>query len=172
MNTSVPAWIFLNIVPGIGTGILFSAMNYSLQAAVKSEDIAFAVAFFTFFRSFGQTVGVAVGGAVFQNQLRQKLLTYPLLAAQADVFSQDASGLVQVIKSMPNDLPQKAQLIQAYADSLKVVWIVMCALSAAALLSSIFIKGYSLDREHNTEQGFQDKEKTLTVEDGTKKSDA
>ncbi len=51
--------------------------------------------------------------------------------------------------------PAKAQLIQSYADSLKSVWIVMCALAGMALLSTFFIKGLDLDRALDTEQGFK-----------------
>ena len=170
VDTTIPAWIFLNLVPGLGTGVLFSGMNFSLQGSCADEDIASAVAFFTFFRSFGQTIGVAVGGVIFQNQIRSKLLSYPLLASMADEYSQDASGLVQVIKSMSDDLPQKAQLIQAYADSLKTIWLVMCCLSAVALVSSFFIKGYSLDRELVTEQRFDHGKRAANVEDGVAES--
>ena len=169
-NTTIPAWIFLNLVPGLGTGILFSAMQLSIQASSTNKNMAHAVAFFTFFRTFGQAIGVAVGGVIFQNQMKINLLTYPLLAGKADEYSQDASSLVQIIKVMAEDLPQRAQLIQAYADSLKTVWLVICCLSAAALFSSIFIKGYTLDVEHVTEQRLVDGKKVVTVEEGEVKS--
>jgi hypothetical protein len=170
VETSIPAWIFLNLVPGLGTGILFSAMTFSIQGSNSNENIAFAVAFFTFFRTFGQAVGVAVGGVVFQNQMTVKLLAYPLLAPMAATYSQDAAGLVEVIKAMSTDLPQRAQLIQAYADSLKTVWLVMCCLSAAALVSSIFIKEYTLNVEHVTEQRLQNGRRSADVEGGGEKS--
>ncbi|MCJ1246345.1 hypothetical protein MMC30_003552 [Trapelia coarctata] len=163
-DTSIPAWVFLNLVPGLGTGILFSAMQLSLQASSTNANIAFAVAFFTFFRTFGQAVGVAVGGVIFQNQMKRNLLTYPLLAAQADAYSKDASSLVQVIKMMGEGV-QKAQLVQAYADSLKTVWLVMCVLSAAALVSSVFVRGYTLDVEHVTAQRLDEGRKVDTVEE-------
>ena len=169
VDTSIAGWIFLNIVPGLGTGILFSAMTFSLQASSRNEDIAFAIAFFTFFRSFGQTLGIAVGGVIFQNQIYTKLLAYPLLAAHAQEYSQEASSLVQVIRTMADDLPQKAQLIQAYADSLKTIWVVMCALSAVALLSSAFVQGYTLDVAHETEQRFEGHRKVASVEEAREK---
>ncbi|MCJ1381293.1 hypothetical protein MMC17_004403 [Xylographa soralifera] len=169
VDTSIAGWIFLNIVPGLGTGILFSAMNFSLQASSRNEDIAFAIAFFTFFRSFGQTLGIAVGGVIFQNQIYTKLLAYPLLAAHAQEYSQEASSLVQVIRTMSDDLPQKAQLVQAYADSLKIIWVVMCALSGLALLSSAFVKGYTLDVKHETEQHFEGHKKVANVEEAVEK---
>jgi uncharacterized membrane protein len=129
-------------------------MTFSIQAAIDPKDIAFGVAFFSFFRAFGQAIGIAVGGTIFQNQIRQKILAYPLIASMADAYSQDATSLVGIIGGMP-DGDAKIQLIQAYADSLKTIWIVMCALSAVAGFASIFIKGYSLDQVHQTSQGFK-----------------
>lgn len=144
-------------------GVLFPSMAFSIQAATINKDLAFAVALFSFFRAFGQAIGVAVGGVIFQNQLKKKLLTYPLLAPMAGVYSSDASGLVQIIKTMQHG-PPRTQLIQIYADPLKLVWIVMCALAGVALLSSFLIKGFELDRALETEQGFQ-VEKTAVDEE-------
>lgn len=64
VDTSTPAWIFINLVPGIGTGVLFSAMAITVQASASNEDQAHAVTSFALFRALGQTVGVAVGGTM------------------------------------------------------------------------------------------------------------
>ena len=170
VRTSIPQWVFLNLVGGIGTGLLFPALVFAIQASNTSEDTAFAVALASFFRTFGQGLGVAVGGVIFQNQIKAKLLAYPLLAPFADEYSQDASGLVQIIKTMSSDLPQKAQLIQAYADSLKTVWLAICVLGAVALITSIWTKGYNLNVEHKTEQGFNHRVKTEPLEKAVKES--
>ncbi|KZF26094.1 MFS general substrate transporter [Xylona heveae TC161] len=155
VHTSTVAWIFLNLVPGLGTGILFPGMTFSIQSQSSDEKLAFAVAMFTFFRTFGQALGVAVGGVIFQNQIKHKLEQYPSLAPQAGELSKDASGLVQIIKSMADSVPEKALLIKSYTDSLKIVWISMCAFSAVAMIACFFLKAYSLDRAHETEQGFR-----------------
>lgn len=46
-------WIGLNLVAGCGTGMLFGAMGFAVQASVSSKNMAVAVAMFTFFRSLG-----------------------------------------------------------------------------------------------------------------------
>ena len=163
VNTTTVQWVFINLVSGLGMGIIFPAMTFSIQAATINKDLAFAVALFSFFRAFGQAIGVAIGGVIFQNQLKKKLLTYPLLAPMANAYSSDASGLVQVIKQMQHG-PARTQLIQSYADSLKSVWIVMCALAGVALLSSFLIKGFELDRALETEQGFKVADSTTDEE--------
>ncbi len=98
-------------------------------------------------------MGVAIGGVIFQNQIRHNLSTYASLAPLASTYAKDASSLVQIIKTMAPG-PDRHDLIQSYADALKVVWIVMCALSAVAMVLSAGTKGLDLDRELETEQGF------------------
>ena len=135
--------------------MLFPAMGLGIQAAGRPQDAGHSAAFYSFIRVFGQSLGVAIGGVVFQNQIKQKLLSYELLAPLAGQYSKDATALVSIIKGMEEGT-MKTQLIQAYADSLKTIWVVMCALSAVAMVASIFIKGYSLEQEHKTLQGFHE----------------
>lgn len=155
-HTSTYGWILILLVPGFGTGMLFSSMALAIQAASANADMGYAVNMFAFLRAFGQTVGVAIGGVTFQNAIKKKLLTYPLLASNASTYSMDASGLVEFIKQMPDGLA-KTQLLESYVYGLRTVWIVCTALAGAALFSSLFIKGLPLDRELETEQGYKRK---------------
>jgi hypothetical protein len=86
--------------------------------------------------------------------MKKKLLTYPLLAAKATEYSRDASGLVQIIKAMPDGLA-KSQLKLAYVDANRYIWIFCCALAGLAFVVSLWTKALPLDREHETEQGFK-----------------
>lgn len=165
VDTKVPAWVFLNLVPGIGTGILFPSMGLAVQAASSAQDQAAAVTMFAFLRALGQTLGVAIGGVVFQNQIRAKLLTFPALAPNAAALSKDASSLVEIIKGMPADSLEKAQLKVAYVYGLRRVWIVMCALAAVAGVISLFAEGLPLDQALATDQGFRGEEKEKDEEE-------
>jgi hypothetical protein len=73
----------------------------------------------------------------------------------AGEYSKDATTLVSIIKNMAEGI-KKMQLKQTYADSLKIIWVVMCALAGAALIASCFTKGYSLEQEHKTQQGYHE----------------
>jgi len=163
VHTSTAAWVFLNLVPGLGTGILFAGMGIAIPSSAAAIDSAYAVAFFSFFRAFGQGVGVAIGGTIFQNMVQKKLQAYPLLAPFAAEYSKDAAGLVQVIKAMQPGLA-KTQLVQAYADSIKVIWVTMCGLAGVALVTCFFVREYSMDMQLQTEQGFKHHGKTGDVE--------
>ena len=108
---------------------------------------------YSFFRALGQALGVAIGGAVFQNQIHRKLLAYPLLAPHAAEYSKDAAGLVAVIQRLPEGEGRR-ELIQGYADSLKVIWVTMCGLAGVALVASLWTEGLDLNRPLETEQYF------------------
>lgn len=163
VHTSVVGWIFLNIVAGLGLGILFPSIGYAVQASAEPEDLAIAVAMFSFFRALGQAIGVAVGGVVFQNRMFSNLTKYSNLAPMAEAYSKDAAGLVQVIKAMA-DGADKANLKEAYTDSLRTVWVVCCGVSGVALLISFFTQHYDLDRAMETDQGLRDDDETIRSE--------
>ncbi|GAB7351797.1 hypothetical protein MBLNU459_g2370t1 [Dothideomycetes sp. NU459] len=163
VHTSIPAYIFINLVSGIGTGMLFPANMFGVQAATPNGDLGPAVSLFTFFRTFGQAVGVAIGGVIFQNQIRQKILSHPLIAGHATEWAADASALVQVIKQMEAG-QEKDQLLQSYADALKIVWAVLCGLAFLGLVTSLATRHFSLDRELVTDQGFVDGKRTADEE--------
>jgi MFS family permease len=165
-ETSVPAFVFLNLVPGLGMGLLFSSMNLATQAAVPERDVAFAAAMYIFTRSLGQSIGVAVGGVVFQSQFAVQLRTHESVAGNATALAQDASGLVQVIKAMPEDAPERRLIVIAYAEALKVVWVIMAGIAFMALVMSMATEGLTLDRKLETEQGLEEKKRERTL-DGT-----
>lgn len=163
VDTTIPAWIFINIVPGIGFGVLFPSLQFQVQAASTNADMGFAVGLFTFFRTFGQAVGVAIGGAIFQNSMVSKLKAYPQYAGQASELAKDAAALVEIIRAQPPGA-DKLDLQTAYTDSIRVVYIVLTAFCAVGLVSSLFIKAYPLDEILETEHGLVEKKRETKTE--------
>ena len=155
-TTSVPAFIFLNLVPGLGMGLLFASMNLATQAAATEKHVGFAAAMYIFMRSLGQGIGVAVGGVVFQSRFAVELRKYPDVASNATKLAQDASSLVQVIKAMPEGTVERTLILTAYADALKIVWAVMAGLAFVAMVLSFATKGLSLDAKMETEQALKE----------------
>lgn len=157
-ETSVPAFVFLNLVPGLGMGLLFASMNLATQAATTEKHVGFAAAMYIFMRSLGQGIGVAVGGVVFQSRFAVALRGHPDLAENATTLAQDASGLVQIIKAMPEGAAERTGTVGAYADALKVVWAVMAGLAFLALMLSFATKGLGLNARMETEQALKEGE--------------
>lgn len=164
VHTSIAQWIFLNAVSGIGLGFTFPAVASAIQASVSRENVPMALAMFSFFRSLGQAIGVAIGGAVFQNQMITNLQEYPSLAPNAHAYAADATGLVQIIKAMPNS-QDKLDIQQAFVDSLRIVWVVCCGLAGATLLLSLLTQSYSIDQDQSTDQGVIEKKRERKLDD-------
>ncbi|KAF2122882.1 major facilitator superfamily domain-containing protein [Lophiotrema nucula] len=146
-------WIGLNILPGLGVGMLFPGLEYATQAAAGQADVAHAAAMYNFIRAFGQGIGVAVGGAIFQDQFRKNLLRYPGFESVASAYVRDAATLVEVMKGMVGT--EKLVLEEAYANSLKVVWAVMAGLAGLALLVSVMTKELGIDETLQSQQGLK-----------------
>ena len=145
VDTSIVKWIFLNLTAGIGTGFLYPAHQFSIQAATADEHLAPAVSMWSFFRTVGQTLGVAVGGVILQNQMKHNIATYPSISSNAAAYSHDAAALAAALRDMAPSL-LRANLRSAYADSLKVIWVTMCGLSALGFAIGLVVKDYPLDR--------------------------
>lgn len=165
-TTTIPAWVFLLLVSGIGIGLLFPAMALAIQASAPPKDIAIAAAMFTFFRCFGQTIGVAIGGVVFQNRMAANLASTPSLSSSATTYSHDVVALIRQINAMSNADPQKAVLRTALSHSIRDIWALMCGLAGLSLITTIFIKHYDLNQALTTEQGFGGQQKKQTREEG------
>ncbi|KAF9352542.1 hypothetical protein BGX34_012104 [Mortierella sp. NVP85] len=73
-NTSSKAvHVSVLLVCGLGLGPLFPCLIVALQASVERKDLATVSALHNFFRMSGSGFGVAINGALFQNQLRNAL---------------------------------------------------------------------------------------------------
>ncbi|KAL3476720.1 major facilitator superfamily domain-containing protein [Aspergillus californicus] len=149
VDTAVRQWIFINLPGGVGFGLLTPSIMLAIQASAPAEFLAISVTMVTTLRSFGRAVGVAIGGVIFQNRMRACLDRIPRLADRAPELSHDASALVQVIGAM-SDSADRSSLKAAYAQSLADVWLATCCLSAVALISSGFLKSYSMDQDLRT----------------------
>jgi hypothetical protein len=157
-STNIPSWIFLSLVAGTGTGMLFSAQGFAAQASVSNADLPFAGAMYSFFRAFGQTLGVAISGVIFQNTFKFKILASPY-ASHAAEWSRNASSFVKVVKTWSKEGEEgimRAIVVEAYVGSLRMVWIVMCISAAVIFVASlIWIGEITLTKELETEQGFR-----------------
>ncbi|KAI2612326.1 putative MFS transporter [Hypoxylon fragiforme] len=164
IETTVVQWIFLNIPFGIGTGMLFTAEILAIQAAVEPELNGAAAGFFSFIRVFGQALGIAVSGVIFQNSLKQQLLRIPGFASLADEYSRDATAISILIQGMA-DGETKMRIMQAFSDALSSIWLTLTVLSAVGLLLSLTVKGYSMTQEHVTAQHLVQEKDTVGNEE-------
>jgi len=151
-------WVLVNLVPGLGCGMLLQGLAFGIQVASSDKDAAAAVMLFTFSRSFGQAIGVALGGVIFQNQMLKNALANFLTAAHAVSLSSEASAMAEILKTLPHG-PYRDQVVQSYCDAMKIVWATCAGFAFAGLVSSVFIRHFSLDRALGSLQKFTGREK-------------
>ena len=146
------------ILMGVGTGILFPALQFAAQAGQPDEDVGFATSTFVFIRSLGQTFGVALGGVIFQNQWDKNLakdIANGSIPATFQIPGNEAEGAVLFLKQLSPDVLETVKWL--YSDSLRAIWIFFIPLAGIAFLASLVMRNYSLDRVLNSKQAFDEK---------------
>ena len=147
VNIAVHAWVLIFVVVGVGHGLILMSLNFSVQAMASTRNVAYAAAMYTFTRTFGMCLGVAVGGAVFQNELKKRLGDSHLQTSVAN----DAEGFIASLKTFPQSSPEYQSYILAYADSFQTVFVVLTAIAGLGGLLNLFIKEYTMDKELDSE---------------------
>lgn len=123
--------------------MLLSSINFSVQAtSAPTSDLAGrAAALYAFTRSAGMSLGVAIGGSVFQNCMQRKLTTLGL-----DVgIAKEAESFVAVLMAM-SDGPGKDDILDAYAAGFRGVWFVILSICATGFVLSLGVRHFDLER--------------------------
>lgn len=147
IGTSTPIinTMVIEIVAALGVGVTFQAPLIAYQSVVSSADIAVATALFGFVRSLSTSISVVMGGVIFQNRM-STYTTYlsSVLGSQlAQNFSASAAATnVLAVRALP--LYQQAEVKQAYASSLKDMWIMYTAIGGLGLVAAFFVKKQAL----------------------------
>jgi hypothetical protein len=156
-TTSTGERIGFMILMGVGTGILFPALQFAAQAGQPDEDVATATSTFVFIRSLGQTFGVALGGVIFQNQWDKNMakdIANNSVPTSFQISGHEAEGAVLYLKDLPPAVLETAKYL--YSDSLRAVWIFFIPLAGIAFIASLFMRNYSLDKVLNSKQAFDE----------------
>ncbi|KAF7356400.1 MFS general substrate transporter [Mycena venus] len=132
------------LVQGLGTGFLFQPPLIALQAAMPLKDMAACTGAFYLVRTLGTTLGVSLGGVVFQSQLAARLRAIPALAGtttQARILQGDYKDIARIV---PAEL--RREVVRALSRSLRTVFVVLTPVSGAVFLLSLLVRHYSLER--------------------------
>ncbi|KIV88907.1 hypothetical protein PV10_08536 [Exophiala mesophila] len=153
--------IAIQIVAGVGVGLLFDPPLIALQALVSQEDTAIATATLSFVRSIGVSLSIVIGGVVFQNGMglqKSKLQDLGLSVELADVLSGPSAAInIDLIRTISDPL-QKLGVKAAYALSLRNLWILCTGIAACSVFAVALIARKDLSRTHTeTRTGIKEK---------------
>lgn len=152
---SSPAMLYgPRILAAIGAGILFPTPLLAVQAKQQGHDIGIATTVQVYFRSLGTAFGVAIGGVIFQNQWTAHVDSSNISSKypQYVIESNAAEVAYEYIPKFPADVQMLYRWV--YADSLRIVWWVMMAVSLLGLAVSLTARNESLDRGLDGKQNF------------------
>lgn len=152
-HTSTVGWVFILIAQGIAHGLILMPVMFGIQAMAESKDAAYAAAMYLFIRTLGQSLGVAMGGTVFQNLLTRHLQDRGLPTS----IAKDAEGYVKTLWALPATSTLRIEVTHAYVLSFHGVFGVMCGIAGLGLLCSLGVKRFSLDRANESQHVLQKK---------------
>ncbi|KAI0757307.1 major facilitator superfamily domain-containing protein [Daedaleopsis nitida] len=121
------------LIAGVGLGMLFHAPYQVFTRALGRREVASGTSAFFLVRFTGATVGLAVAGAVFLDQLARTLPP-----------GVDASMVLESVDALrpQEDWPE---IVHALSLAIKAIWAVCCPCLGIALLISMFTRKISLD---------------------------
>lgn len=143
-DTKTPVWVILLIIAGIGHGFLLGPGLFAAQATCTQYDAAVATSVYSFLRSFGMCLGVATGGTMFQNVLKNQLADDGL----PGWIATDATAYAQKLRDMQDtgQKPVMRQMIQDdFALGFQAVMALLTGIGGLGFALSLFIKKRAMD---------------------------
>lgn len=146
-HTSIAAWIFINVVSGLGLGFLYQGLNSASIAEQLTEHQPLANSLTPFFRALGQAFGIAVGNAIFQNAFKTYLLhgSDIALRQQAVTLARSSASLGLLVAGMGHS-SERSELLAAFNSSLHTLWYVLMAISLFAGVLSLLMHNGKINK--------------------------
>lgn len=151
---------------------MFTTTLVSTLASLKEEDVAIAMATYSFVRAFRTVWGIIIAGSVFNGQVNARLhsitdenLRNALRNGAAYAFAAKEKGLRAF-----TDEGSLAQIIELYVGSLRVVWFVVMGIPLLSFMPVPLEKATELKTNHSTDVGLEDQMQTKTNEGGDQHS--
>lgn len=150
-TSSLAEIVILQIIAGIGAGMLFEPPLIAIQAFVKQDDTATATATFGFIRNLATSSSIVIGGVVFKNSMskqQSQLQAAGLPTEYLRAFSvREAAASVFKVTEL-SDAHQRMAAKHAFAWSLRNLWVMYTCIGLLAIVASAFIQTRKLSREH------------------------
>ncbi|KAI1141302.1 MFS drug transporter [Hypoxylon sp. FL0543] len=158
-DTSVAKIIGFEILGAPGPALLFQAPMIAIQNTVSQADTATATSTLGFIRDLGTALSIVLGGVVFQNSMNTRhssLVAAGLSDSDLEALSGDhAAANVEIVQTIQGAAQRRAA-IDAYAWSVRNMFIMYTCIAGVGLVASAFIKHRRLKTEHTeTKTGIQ-----------------
>ncbi|KAJ9606145.1 hypothetical protein H2200_009106 [Cladophialophora chaetospira] len=148
--TPIATIIGFEIVEGVGAGLLFEPPLLAIQQGVHQDEVGTATSTQSFIRTLAISLGVIVGGIIFQQSmdLRRTVLQQAGLSSTIldNLSGKNAGANVNLARSLPP--AQELAVKQAFAWSIRNMFIMFTCMGAIAIIASSFVVRTKLSKEH------------------------
>lgn len=151
-GVSIGALVGTQIAVGIGGGTLNVPTQLGVQASASHQQVAGATAVWLTILEVGGAVGAAISGAVWSNNIPQKLEQY----LPADVKDQALLiyGNVTLAQTgWPVGSPERDAINRAYQETMHTLLIIAVCVAAPLIPLSLLMKNYKLDQMNQKVKG-------------------
>ncbi|KAJ1920413.1 hypothetical protein H4219_001389 [Mycoemilia scoparia] len=128
------------ILCGIGVGLTLSPTVVLGQYLVKPDSVAIITGFLVFIRSIGDVLGLAMCDSIFKNSLLKRLnpiaSRYP--GYSNSIFDSQNNASVIWVPDFPSDI--RNEIVDAYGQALRQIFIAMVPLSAIGFVASLIVR--------------------------------
>ncbi|KAG0079567.1 hypothetical protein BGZ90_002255 [Linnemannia elongata] len=136
-GTSLAEQLIFVLIMGLGQGLIYQNCVLACQDCTDPKDMAVATSLVAFINSIGNAVGVAICAAVINNALNSNLAKLSE-ANQAILKEFNVVENMNSIHTLPEGL--RVEVVHAYAESFRVLFIVLTPMIGFAFLLTFFIR--------------------------------
>ncbi|KAF9339143.1 hypothetical protein BGZ91_006905 [Linnemannia elongata] len=136
-GTSLAEQLIFVLIMGLGQGLIYQNCVLACQDCTDPKDMAVATSLVAFINSIGNAVGVAICAAVINNALNSNLAKLSE-ANQAILKEFNVVENMNSIHTLPEGL--RGEVVHAYAESFRVLFIVLTPMIGFAFLLTFFIR--------------------------------
>jgi len=167
-STSIAAIVGIEIIFGLGAGLLFEPPLIAIQASVSQDDTATATASLGLSRNLALALSVVIGGVIFQNGMNRGTASLVAAGLPANVTSlltgDKAAANVNLVNQI-SDPRQKLAIHTAFSNSLRDMWIVYTSISACGILASWWVVHKVLSEIHlETKTGLKKEKEDVVLQ--------
>jgi hypothetical protein len=155
-NSSTIEWVIFQMIQAGGAGLVIPTMLPGLLAPLAESDTGLATATWSFIRGFGLTWSTAISSAVFNNRF-EALSSHIADPTVVEALSKGQAYQRATKAYLDTLTPEiRAQVVSAYAKSLRQVWLVMIAVGASGFFVAFIEKEVPMRKELETEYGIKE----------------
>ncbi|KAF2481708.1 putative siderophore-dependent iron transporter [Neohortaea acidophila] len=132
------------IIVGIGGGMLNVPAQLGVQASATHQEVASATAVFLTILEIGGAIGNAISGAIWTNNVPQKLALYLPTETKSQAGAIYAN-ITLAADGWPMGSTTRMAINRAYQETMTQILFVAVCVAAPCVVLSLFMKNYKLD---------------------------